>query len=164
MMKLLKHKNNLGRVDSDPGIKFQAGQDLIEFAALIFVFLVIVMAIIEFSAFFYFLSTLNAASRNAVRFAIAENNLVDCSGIQAAVNDKIAPITGSFNDVTIKYDISGSISPCPPGNPQDISAGDGITVSVTSTYDPIISLFNFLQGSYTADSSRSILVNIQLSN
>ena len=164
MIKLSKQKDLKDREGYLPDNKNQVGQDLIEFAALITIFLIIVMAIIEFSAFLYFLSTLNAASRNGVRFAIAENNLVDCSGIQAAVNNKIAPITGSFNDVTIKYDISGSISPCPPGNPQDISAGDEITVSVTSTYDPIISLFNFLQGSYTADSSRSILVNIQLSN
>ena len=153
----LKHKESHLPIN-----KSQVGQDLVEFALLISLFLVVVMAIIEFSAFFYFLSSLNAASRNSVRFAIAENNLVDCSGIQTAVNDKAIPIIGTFDDVSIEYNVSGMIHSCPPG--EAISAGDEITVSVTSTYEPIISLFNFLQGSYTANSSRSILVNLQLAD
>jgi len=157
----LKHKES-----HLPGNNSQVGQDLVEFAVLISIFLFIVMAIFEFSAFFYFLSSLNAASRNSVRYAIAENNLMNCSGIEAAVNEKAIPIIGTFDDVTIEYKISGGPNDeCPlSGYPLEISTGDEIIVSVTSTYEPVISLFNFLQGSYTATSSRSILVNLQLSD
>ena len=143
--------------DFTPGRRDQRGQDMVEFSLLIFLFLIVVLAIIEFSVFFYFLSSLNSAARNSVRFAIAENNQVDCSGIQAAATEKAIPIIGEF-DVAIEF--NGS-SICPHSEP--LSTGDEITVSVSSTYDPIIPLFDsILQRQYTANSSRSILVNLQL--
>ena len=164
MMKLSKQINLKDREGFPLGFKNRVGQSLTEFALLTLVFFIIVLGIIEFSTFFYFLSSLNAASRNAVRVAIAENNLVDCSGIQAAANQKIFPIF-PLDDVSVEYDISGTIYQCPlPGGPLNFSLGDTITVYVTSTYDPMITLFYFLDRSYTAKSTRSILVNIPASD
>lgn len=147
-----------------PARRNQSGQDMVEFSMVIFLFLILALAIIEFSSFFYFLSALNAASRNSVRFAIAEHNLVDCSGIQDAVNEKAIPIIGTFDDISIEYNLSGGATyQCPPSDPIEFSAGDEITVSVSSTYDAIIPLFNsILERQYTADSTRSVIVNVEL--
>ncbi len=163
MKQIIHNIKNLLR-NYSPGRRDQRGQDMVEFSLLFTLFMVVALAIIEFSVFFYFLSSLNAASRNSARFAIAENNLVDCSGIQAAVSDKAIPIIGSFDDISIKYTISGSTYQCPlSGDPLEFSAGDEIVVSVSSTYDPIIPLFDsILQREYTSNSSRSVLVNLEL--
>ena len=147
-------KNGSSRSNSQPG------QDLLEFGLLISIFLILVLGVIEFGSFVYFLSSLNSASRNSVRYAIGENNLLDCSGIQASANVRSIPMIGTFDSVNIEYIVDGAKYSC--GESFEISTGDSISVTVTSTCDPIIPLFNFLQGDYSANSERSPLINFEL--
>lgn len=106
-------------------IKNKKGQSIVEFALIVPLLLIFVMAIIEFGFMFNAYLTISNASREAARLgALGESN----SAIELRVNT----VSGQLDETRIDVTVS----------PVSRSRGDMLTVNVTYDYQlitPIIS-------------------------
>ena len=118
------------------------GQTLVEFAFVLPIFIMMLLAIIEFAFVFNAISTINYASRNAALVAaeIGDNPGADCQILESIDNDVQAPETQTeITQVTIFWANSGLATP--PANVYErtgstsctLPGGSVVTVPYTAT-------------------------------
>jgi len=153
------------------------GQAAVEFALILPVLILIVSSIFEFSRLFLVYSSLSNAAQEATRYAVAsgENgsgtlHYLDCAGIRAAAR-RSANLQGLEDaDIDIWYDEGEStafdastyLALC-DGHPAPslIQATNRIVVSVRSTYQPMLLLFDMPPLPVTFLSARTIMMEVQ---
>ncbi len=136
-----------------------SGETLVEFAISISLFLLLILAIMDFASLYYTKLTLQSAARQAGRYAITGQCVTNGSGsctlsrynsiiqtLQNASNGLLNSSNGS--DITITCTPNGSGCPNQAGGPGDI-----ITITVTYTYGfataPIAKFFTGGQYTFT---------------
>jgi Flp pilus assembly protein TadG len=129
---------------------------MVEFALTLPVLMLLMLGIIEFGRLLFTYSAVTTAAREAARYGSAAggldatiNNYQDCDGIRAAAG-RIGGLSGVENSaagIAIAYD-SGPGGPAISGGRPvggtgpELHLGDRIIVTVTTTYQPILSLVN----------------------
>jgi Flp pilus assembly protein TadG len=129
---------------------------MVEFALTLPVLMLLMLGIIEFGRLLFTYSAVTTAAREAARYGAAAggldstiNNYQDCDGIRAAAG-RIGGLSGVENSaagIAIAYD-SGPGGPAISGGRPvggtgpELHLGDRIIVTVTTTYQPILSLVN----------------------
>jgi Flp pilus assembly protein TadG len=161
-------------------------QAIVEFAIALPVLLMLLIGIIEVSRMLFMYASVVNASRDAVRYASAyglsddmgDGNLLKysyCKGIRDQAKQSGFFLNLQNSDITIQYDSGpssgiGSKGVCdlfasPWEDPQivgTVDTGDRVTVSVSTTYSPMVSLLPIPSRTFTATSSRTILGVIDL--
>ena len=166
-------------------------QAIVEFAIALPVLLMLLIGIIEVSRMLFMYASVVNSSRDAVRYASAYGKSDDgytkysyCAGIRDVANKSGFFLKLSTNPTTgnikITYDTGPGTSPkvtevfpgnaCNASSGEDsdvvgkVTTGDRVTVEVTATYNPILSLLPIPSRTFTASSSRTILGIMKLDN
>ena len=150
--------------------KFHKGQDLVEFALILPVLLLLIFGIIEAGRLLFMYSTATLSSREAVRYgsAVGEVSLgtsfyEDCTGISNAAQ-RVGGLAGmTFDNVNIKYDHgpgSGSFASCPLSGELFLATGDRIVVQVDTNWSPLLGIIPGFQ--IQTRSSRTIMYKVTL--
>lgn len=153
------------------------GQAAVEFALILPALILIVSSIFEFGRLFLVYSSLSNAAQEATRYAVASgenssgtHHYLDCAGIRAAAK-RSASLQGLEDaDIDIWYDEGEStafdastyLALC-DGHPAPslIQATNRIVVSVRSTYQPMLLLFDMPPLPVTFLSARTIMMEVQ---
>jgi Flp pilus assembly protein TadG len=153
------------------------GQAAVEFALVLPILILIVSSVFEFGRFFLVYSSLSNAAQEATRYAVASGtngsgtfHYLDCAGIRAAAK-RTASLQGLGDaDIDIwydggestAYDSSTYLAQC-DGHPAPslIQATDRIVVSVRSTYQPMLLMFDLPPLPVTFLSARTIIKEVQ---
>ena len=146
-------------------------QGMVEFALVLPILLLLIMGIVEFGRLMFIYSSVNTASSEAVRYGSAVDDTggtpryVDCAGIQAAAT-RIGSLV-NISSITISYDEGPGgatiSSTCPPPDPDSLVGGrDRVYVQIQALYQPIVPFFNNTSFTISADSSRTIVKDIDL--
>jgi Flp pilus assembly protein TadG len=166
------------------GLRAQA---IVEFAIALPVLMMLLVGIMEVGRMVFMYASVVNSSRDAVRYASAygrsDNELGNgnqlkysyCYGIR-----DIAKKSGSFlklqnTDIAITYDSgpgTASLGTCnlfaspweDPDIVNTVDTGDRVTVTVSATYNPMVSLLPLGTRTFTATSSRTILGVLDLDN
>ncbi len=152
-------------------------QAAVEFALILPVLILIVSSVFEFGRLFLVYSSLSNAAQEATRYAVASGtngsgtiHYLDCAGIRAAAK-RTASLQG-LDDADIDiwydggestaYDSSTYLAQC-DGHPAPslIQATDRIVVSVRSTYQPMLLMFDLPPLPVTFLSARTIIKEVQ---
>lgn len=149
----------------------QSAQGMVEFALVLPVLLLIILAIFAFGHFFFSYITTISASREAARYGsamgLSENGIArftDCEAIRDSAV-RVGSIAG-LSTVTIYFDDGANqIEVCPMdggpvAHPELIGLGDRIVVEVVTNYQPIVPLVNIPSFDITSKSTRTILRNV----
>ncbi len=153
------------------------GQAAVEFALILPVLILIVSSVFEFGRLFLVYSSLSNAAQEATRYAVASGtngsgtfHYLDCAGIRSAAK-RSASLQG-LDDADIEiwydggestaYDSSTYLALC-DGHPAPslIQATDRIVVSVRSTYQPMLIMFDVPPLPVTFLSARTIIKEVQ---
>ena len=132
------------------------GQGLIEFALVMPLLLLMVMAIIDFSRIFYIYSASSNATREAIRIGMTAPN--DCAAIEKAAKSQFAFIPQEAYTVKITYDNGTMVKydSCQTG--QTFSPGDRVLVDVRADFSPLTPIVSgmFPKFSVRYDAARTI--------
>jgi hypothetical protein len=156
-------------------VKFSA-QGTLEFALVVPIFLLLLMGIIECGRIFGIISSVNTATREAVRYGAAvgtsENGVPyyqDCTGIQAAAQ-RIGFIAGiEDTQIDIRYDKGPldsrtwtDLPTCPMTSDQEeaFELGDRIVVRIHNEYSPL--LFDWPLIPINNQNGRTIVKNVDI--
>ena len=166
------------------GMRALRAQAMVEFAIALPVLLMLLIGIMEVSRMLFMYASVVNSSRDAVRYASAYGRSDDgylkysyCAGIRDVANKSGFLLKLSTNPTTgnikITYDGGPGTSPivtevssgnaCNASSGEDtdvvgnVDTGDRVTVKVTATYNPMLSLLPFGTRTFTATSSRTIL-------
>jgi len=154
-------------------------QAIVEFAIALPVLLMLLIGIMEVSRMLFMYASVVNSSRDAVRYASAYGKSDTspnyylkykyCKGIEA-----VAKQSGFFLQnpvITITYDTGPggtSLGSCPVSTTGEanvtVDTGDRVTVTVSTTYSPMVSLLPIPARTFTATSSRTILGIMELDN
>ncbi len=153
------------------------GQAAVEFALILPLLILIVSSVFEFGRLFLVYSSLSNAAQEATRYAVASGtnqsgtfHYLDCVGIRAAAK-RSASLQG-LGDTDIEiwydggdstaYDTSTYLAQC-DGHPAPslIQANDRIVVSVRSTYQPMLLMFDLPPLPVTFLSARTIIKEVK---
>lgn len=132
----------------------ERGSNLVGFALLLPLLLLLIFGIVEFGRLLSARETVNQAARNAARFGSANATTVngvaqyvDCVLIRQAGTDTGGVVAVLPADITVEYDSgpgTGVDATCPEGGPGPdqalIANGDRIVVTVSSDLDLITPL------------------------
>ena len=167
------------------------GQAMVEFAIALPVLLMLLIGIMEVGRMLFMYASVVNSSRDAVRYASAYGMSDDgytkygyCAGIRDVASKSGFFLKLSTNPTTgnikITYDSGPGTSPivtevstgnaCNASSGEDtdvvgkIDTGDRVTVQVSATYNPMLSLLPIPARTITATSSRTILGIIDLDN
>jgi Flp pilus assembly protein TadG len=152
------------------------GQAAVEFALILPVLILIVSSIFEFGRLFFVYSSLSNAAQEATRYAVASGtngsgtfHYLDCTGIRAAAKRTAGLQELGDADIEIwydggqstAYDTSTYLAQC-DGHPSPslIQATDRIVVSVRSTYQPMLLMFDLPPLPVTFLSARTIIKEV----
>lgn len=151
----------------------QRGQGMVEFALVIPMFLLLMLAIFEFGYFFFVYSSANSATREAARYGAGSgtgNNsaayYLDCKGIrEVAVRlGRYANIQGP--NMTINYDNGPgtSINGVCTGDigTHEPEMGERIVVRLNVDYHPIILKWILPDVNIHVESARTIITRLQI--
>ena len=160
------------------GMRAQRAQAITEFAIALPVLLMLLVGIMEVSRMLFMYASVVNSSRDAVRYASAYGMSEDlgdgnflkykyCDGIEA-----VAMQSGFFLQspvISITYDTGPggtSLGNCPLNTVGEanvnVDTGDRVTVTVSATYNPMLSLLPIPARTITSTSSRTILGIIKL--
>ena len=156
-------------------------QAIVEFAIALPVLLMLLVGIMEVSRMLFMYASVVNSSRDAVRYAsayglsedIGDGNLLKykyCDGIAAAAKASGFFLNLQDTDITITYDTGPggtSLGSCPPATTTgeaniNVDTGDRVTVTVTKTYSPMVTLLPIPARTFTASSSRTLLGILEL--
>jgi len=155
-----------------PGHRAQA---MVEFAIALPLLLLLLFGIMEMGRLMLMYTLVMNASRDSVRFASAvglddsgTQKYLNCAGIETAAQNSAYFVTLlPFSASNITYD-SGpgttSLGTCQGGGWQDVDSGSRVTVTVSATYTPMVSLIPISPRTISAISSRTILGIFKLDN
>jgi Flp pilus assembly protein TadG len=136
----------------------------VEFALVIVILFVVMLAIVELGRMLAMHVGAIAASREGARYGAAVGDVsgtqryLHCDGIRAAARATVsALVTLADGDIVISYDDGpGDATPlaaCPPTRtPADVDSLDRIVVQVTVTYQPITPMLQAVFGPITVTS------------
>jgi hypothetical protein len=144
----------------------QSAQGMVEFAMVLPILLMIILAIFAFGHFMFSYITTVSASREAARYGAAvgpsENGVPrfeDCSAIRASAR-RVGSIAG-ISTISILFDDGAAIIENCTGdrltNPGNIGLGDRIVVEVVTNYTPIVPLVDLPSFPIRSRSTRTIL-------
>ncbi len=146
-------KNVSGRVVA------QRGQVLTEFALAFTVFLVILLGVIEFGRLLIAYSSVDAASREAARYAAAVETANDCAGIQAAAV-RVGVFGGvQASNVVISSPDNAGCNGCPCSA---VGLGNRVKVTVITPFQFIV--LNLGPINISTFTTRSIIEGVQIQN
>ncbi len=148
------------------------GQGITEFAIVLPVVLMLTFGVIEFGYLLFSYSTVNSASREAARYGIAVGDVdadtqryYDCAGIKAAgvgLGQFVGMTTGDINitydsgpDTSPEYNTCEELAAAVASDTDTIDFGDRIVVTVTHTYQPLVSYMGLNLPSFTMTSTSS---------
>lgn len=170
--------------------KLQVAQAMLEFALALPILLILVLGLMETGRLLFIYASTVSAAREAARYgsAVGRNAdnipyFEDCEGIRAAARN--VAFINEFTDenIIITYDgglyddtsgghLTGDRIPLDPDNPNDdpacgsfdnIQNGHRIKVSVTTHWEPIVSLVPLNPLDITSTSQRTIIRSISIS-
>jgi len=127
------------------------GNAMVEFAIVAPMFLLLVIACMEFAVLFNVQMTLQSAVRAAGRYAITGNHLPDPLH-SGQMLSRVASITKIAQQEAMGLDVSGiAISSTVGGSGNAGGPGDTVTISLTSAVPILTPLFTqfFMNGQYT---------------
>ena len=163
------------------------GQAIVEFAIALPVLMMLLVGLMEVGRMLFMYASVVNASRDAVRYASAygRSDTPDdgflkysyCDGIRQTARQSGFILNLSTNptsgNIKITYDSGPGTSPivtevstgnaCDAASGEDanvvgkVDTGDRVTVKVTATYNPMLSLLPFGTRTFTATTSRTIL-------
>lgn len=143
------------------------GQGLVEFALILPLLLLLVLGIIEAGRLLVIYSSVQAASREAARYASAAGEAypgtpyyLDSAGIAAAAN-RIAVLVAP-SSVTITYDHGPGTEPFTPASASDVQLRDRVNIAVAARYEPILGLTPLQGFDITATTSRTIIKEVSI--
>lgn len=131
------------------------GTSAVEFACVAPVFFLVLLGILEYARFLFVVQMLNNAAREGARYAAVNTTTVSTSAIQTYVNNYLA---GQGSNQLSGYNQSSSITvykadPATGANLgqtwQNAGWGDGVGVSVSGTYKPMMPGLLHLSSSFT---------------
>jgi Flp pilus assembly protein TadG len=156
------------------------GQALVELALTLPIFLVLVFGIFEVARLVFMYSAVLNASRDAARYAAAADAVqaqdtsytepyLDCNGIRSRAQKVSSIVDLSATDaITINYDsgpnteiIAISCEALNTNGPQLI-LGDRVNVTVTATYNPVVSILNIGEIPISSTTTRSIITGVNI--
>jgi Flp pilus assembly protein TadG len=132
------------------------GQGLIEFALVMPLLLLMVMAIIDFSRVFYIYSASSNATREAIRIGMTAPN--DCDAIENAARSQFAFIPRDAYTVKITYDDGQTVKYNSCQADQSFAAGDRVLVDVRADFSPLTPFISNMFPKFTLhyDAARTI--------
>jgi hypothetical protein len=153
-----------------------SAQGMLEFALVVPIFLLLLMGIIEFGRIFAMISSVNTATREAVRYGSAvgtsENGVPyyqDCAGIRAAAQ-RIGFIAGIDEaQIDIRYDKGpldtrawADLPTCPMTEEQEkaFELGDRIVVRIHNDYTPLLFDWPFIP--INNQNGRTLIKNVNI--
>lgn len=141
------------------------GQSMVEFALILPLLLLLIFGIIEVGRLMVIFSSVQAASREAGRYAAAAGEVsmgtpyyLDSAGINAAAR-RIA-VLAPINSVTITYDHGPGTAVFVPSMPADVRLRDRVNVTVAAPYVPLLGLTSLQPFNITARTSRTIVKEV----
>lgn len=148
-------------------LKVGRGQGMAEFALVLPLLLLVVIGIIEAGRLLVIYSSVQAASREAARYAAAAGEVspglpyyLDTAGIVAAAR-RVAILIAP-PQVEVRYDRGPGTSPFTPTSPHDVKLGDRVVVTVSARYDPILGLTPLQGFNITATTARTVIKEVSI--
>lgn len=132
------------RISAPNRLQTQDGASLVEFSLTAFLFVIVLLGIVEMGRMVLVYTAVSDAAHAGLRYAIvhgSENTSSGmatacapnaCSGVNTAVNNYAS--AGLINTANVTTTVSFPDS--------STAAGSRVTVSVSYTYDPLVSYFN----------------------
>jgi Flp pilus assembly protein TadG len=155
------------------------GQAIVEFAIALPVLLMLLVGIMEVGRMLFMYASVVNSSRDAVRYASAYGRSDDgylkykyCDGIASVAKASGFILNLQDTDITITYDTGPggtSLGSCPPATTTgeaniNVDTEDRVSVTVSVTYNPMLSLLPIPARTFTSTSSRTILGIMDLEN
>jgi Flp pilus assembly protein TadG len=141
----------------------------VEFAIVAVLLMLLVLGALEFGRLMWAYGTVETASREAARYGTAVGDsgggvprYADCDEIRNA-GRRLSGITLADSDFDVSYDHGpggGSAGDCPAGStadPDTITSGDRIIVTVTTSFDSFLLPFVDLSRPITSTDRRTII-------
>jgi Flp pilus assembly protein TadG len=143
------------------------GQGMVEFALVLPLLLLLSLGIIEVGRLMVIYASVQAASREAARYALAAGKAasglpyyLDIAGIRAAAG-RMAMLTGAA-EVNISYDKGPGTTAFLPASPSDVALGDRVNIEVLSDYSPIFGLVPLQPFPISAVTTRTIIKDVSI--
>ena len=160
--------------------KKNTAQAMVEFAIALPVLLMLLIGIMEVGRLLLMYALVSNASRDAVRYASSVGiestgaqyqRYKFCAGIRAQAKASGYFLNIQDSEISIVYDTgpggtSKGICDAASGEDADINAssGDRVTVTVSQTYSPLVTLLPIQPRTISSESSRTILGIFELDN
>lgn len=134
------------------------GQSLVEVALVLPIFILTLIAIIEFGYWAAVNSAVQTASREGARYGSTVDdppgstppNYVNCTEIVNHAKDRAEPIVDLTGRVTVAYERNGTtVATCPSVTASSIQRWDRVQVTVTYTYSALTPVMGALIGTHT---------------
>ncbi len=161
-------------------IQKKHAQALVEFALALPILLILVFGLMETGRLIFIYASTVSAAREAVRYGSAMGRNADnvplyqdCEGIRRAA--QTVGFINSFDDADIQITYDGGIDddtgaeiPLNPANPScgsfsSVKNGDRIRISVSTQWEPIVSIVPLEPFTITSTSERTIIAAISIS-
>jgi Flp pilus assembly protein TadG len=149
-----------------------AGQAMTEFALVLPLLLLLMFGVIEAGRLLVIYSSVQAASREAARYASAAGvtpsgmpcYYMDTAGIQAAGNRIALMVGATVNAPTYDHGPVSSGSPVTftPASCGDVALGDRVNIFVSAVYNPMLGLTPLHPFTISATTSRTILKQVAI--
>ena len=143
----------------------QKGATLVEFAVVLPLLLVLIFGILESARIVAEFTTVRTAAREGARFATTVDdssglpNYANCLAILDAARSKA--VVGELTSIQVSWESpDGYTFTCSDSGPTDpdpnqISSGTVVSVTVTSTFDAVVPLIEVFLDGITLDSTQS---------
>ncbi|MBK8418938.1 TadE/TadG family type IV pilus assembly protein [Candidatus Villigracilis saccharophilus] len=161
-------------------IQKKHAQAMVEFALALPILLILVFGLMETGRLIFIYASTVSAAREAVRYGSAMGRNADnvplyqdCEGIRRAA--QTVGFINSFDDADIQITYDGGIDddtgaeiPLNPANPScgsfsSVKNGDRIKISVSTQWEPIVSIVPLEPFTITSTSERTIIASISIS-
>jgi Flp pilus assembly protein TadG len=142
------------------------GASLVEFALIAPLLFLLLFGVIEFARLIHGFTTVWSAAREGARYATTVGdtdgngtaNYLDCDAILAAALSKVAGMTLSDSDITVKYfDGNAEVADCDGSPPAAgaIDSGFSIEVAASAEFDAIVPLLSVALDGIDLDSTQT---------
>jgi Flp pilus assembly protein TadG len=151
-------QNNLG----------QRAQAIVEFAIVLPILMMLLVGLLEVGRMIFMYSAVNNASREAARYASAFgldddglNHYNNCPGVRTMARNSAYFMNLQDGDIDISFDDGPGTTVrtalCNGTDDDDVESGDRVTVTITTTYSPMVNLVPIGSRPIISASSRTIL-------